>query len=89
MNSETGTKNIIARRAGEELVAVDLSTGDAFSMNVTAADIFEKYRSGESPGEIAAYLNRAYEIDTEAALAEIEELLEALRLAGLLAEGGA
>lgn len=82
--SGKNVKHVVARRMGEETIAVNLTTGDAFSLNLTAADIFEQSRNGETTRQIALYLSSHYDVDADDALREVEKTLKLLTQAGLL-----
>lgn len=68
---------------GEALI-VDLHTGDYFSLNAIATDIWERLQVGQDPDEIATDIADRYAIDAATASADVAELMAHLRDARLL-----
>ena len=59
--------------------------GGALNLNDTAALIYEQLQAGKSAEEAAAALVAAYDITPETALADVQETIDALREAGVMA----
>ena len=59
--------------------------GGALNLNDTAALIYEQLQAGKSAEEAAAALVAAYDITPETALADVQETIESLREAGVMA----
>ncbi len=59
--------------------------GGALNLNDTAALIFEQLQAGKTAEEAAAALVAAYDVSPEKALADVQETIESLREAGVVA----
>ena len=59
--------------------------GGALNLNDTAALIYEQLQAGKSAEEAAAALAAAYDVTPETALADVQETIELLREAGVIA----
>ena len=59
--------------------------GGALNLNDTAALIYEQLQAGKSADEAAAALVAAYDVTPEAALADVQDTIELLREAGVVA----
>ena len=59
--------------------------GGALNLNDTAALIFEQLQAGKSAEEAAAALMAEYDVTPEKALAAVQETIESLREAGVMA----
>ena len=59
--------------------------GGALNLNDTAALIYEQLQAGKSAEEAAAALVAAYDVTPETALADVQETIESLREAGVMA----
>lgn len=59
--------------------------GGALNLNDTAALIYEQLQAGKSAEEAAAALVAAYDITPETALADVQETINSLREAGVMA----
>jgi hypothetical protein len=68
---------------GEALI-VDLHTGDYFSLNPVATDIWERLHVGVEPAEIVADIAEKHGIDAATVGADLDDLLAQLREARLV-----
>lgn len=59
--------------------------GGALNLNDTAALIFEQLQDGKSAEETAAVLTAEYDVTLETALADVQETIDSLREAGVMA----
>ena len=59
--------------------------GGALDLNDTAALIYEQLQAGKTVEETAAALVAKYEVSPETALADVQETIESLREAGVVA----
>ena len=59
--------------------------GGALNLNDTAALIYEQLQAGKSAEEAAAALVAAYDVTPETALADVQETINSLREAGVMA----
>ena len=72
------------RVVDREALIVDLQTGDYFSLNPIATDIWERLHVGQEPAEIATDLAAQYAMEADMVAADVGALLAQLRDAGLL-----
>ena len=59
--------------------------GGALNLNDTAALIYEQLQAGKSAEEAATALVAAYDVTPETALADVQETINSLREAGVMA----
>ena len=59
--------------------------GGALNLNDTAALIYEQLQAGKSVEEAADALMEAYDVTLETALADVQDTIESLREAGVVA----
>ena len=59
--------------------------GGALNLNDTAALIYEQLQAGKSAEEAAAALVAVYDVTPETALADVQETINSLREAGVMA----
>ena len=59
--------------------------GGALNLNDTGALIFEQLQDGKSAEETAAVLTAEYDVTLETALADVQETINSLREAGVVA----
>jgi hypothetical protein len=59
--------------------------GGALNLNDTAALIFEQLQAGKTVEETVSALVAAYDVSPETALADVQETIESLREAGVVA----
>ena len=59
--------------------------GGALNLNDTAALIFEQLQAGKTVEETVAALTEAYDVTLETALADVQETINSLREAGVVA----
>ena len=59
--------------------------GGALNLNDTGALIFEQLQAGKTVEETAAAVVAAYDVTLETALADVQETIESLREAGVMA----
>ena len=59
--------------------------GGALNLNDTAALIFEQLQAGKTVEETGTALVAAYDVTLETALADVQETIESLREAGVVA----
>jgi PqqD family protein of HPr-rel-A system len=71
----------------DEVVVMDLASGDFFSMKDSAKDIWEHIDGTRSRETLIADLARDYGVDAAAITPDVDAFLDRLRDAGLLARG--
>ena len=69
----------------DDLVVYDPRSGQSFVLNATGRLIWSRCDGARSPEAIAAELSAGFGVDGERARFDVDELLESLRVAGLLA----
>lgn len=72
------------RRVGDEAVVLHVPSSVYFSLNDSAAFLWERLAAGESAAEAAEQLELAYEVEPALARRDAAALLEELRGEGLL-----
>lgn len=79
-------EGVIWRRAGEEVIALDLDRSEYLAANETAAAVWEALADGATREELVALLCRRFEVEQRVARADIEQLLATLHSQGLIEE---
>ena len=69
---------VISRDVGDELVLLDVDSGNYFRVNGSGAELWQQLSSGASEGDLIAYLTSEFGIDTELAERDVKVLLAAL-----------
>jgi hypothetical protein len=69
---------VVARRVGDEVLLLDLSTGVYQALNETAARMWSLLQNGDPIESIAATVASEYDIDPESAAADVRALLARL-----------
>ena len=75
--------SVLARQVGDELVLVNMDRNTIFSLNITAARIWELWAEGRSQAEAVDELVLQFDVTRETAEAESARLLAELRREGL------
>ncbi len=76
--------DVLFRQVDEEWVVFDPTANELHILNLSAAVVWSHCTGEMTPGEIAAALGEAYDIDEARALADVAAALERFREAGLL-----
>ncbi|GGS61635.1 hypothetical protein GCM10010156_20360 [Planobispora rosea] len=66
-------------------VLLDQRSGEFWQLNPTAALIIRRLTAGDSPASAAAAVAEEFEVGPDQALADVRELVDELRAAGLVA----
>ena len=77
---------LIWRRAGDDLIVLDLDSSQYLSANDSAAAVWEALADGASREELVALLCRRFEVEEDVARADVDHLLQSLRSEGLIEE---
>ena len=77
-------KGLASRRIAGELFIVDAAGSRLHELNATGSVIWAELAAGRSPGEIAAALAAEFEVEKDAAEADVKEFLKAIAAVGLL-----
>jgi hypothetical protein len=75
--------NLISSVVDDEALILDLDTGNYFSLNPVATEIWTSLKNGHSIDDIATSLAEKYETDSTIVRNDIDELLRELTDAGL------
>jgi len=76
--------NIVWNVVDDEALLLDIETGEYFSLNPVATEIWTRLSEGQSRDTIASMLGEKYEVEPEVIASDIDELLNDLSQAGLL-----
>ena len=79
--------DVASRRLGDEVVLVNLKTNRIFSLSPTGARFWELLSDGKTRPEIEVELLEEYDVSREEVTAEIDALVTALLVEGLVREG--
>jgi Coenzyme PQQ synthesis protein D (PqqD) len=80
-------EGLIWRRAGGEVIALDLDRSQYLAANETAAAVWEALASGATCQELVATLCSRFDVEREVAQADVDRLLDAMRSEGLIEPG--
>jgi hypothetical protein len=72
------------RRAGDELLVLDLARSEYLSANATGSLVWERLAEGATRDELAQALVERFAVDEGQARADVDRLLEQLEAEGLL-----
>lgn len=78
---------VMARKVGDEIVILDLSSGNYFGLNPVGARIWELINEGHSLEHVCEALLAEYDVSREVMESDLARLMEELMDRGLLAEG--
>lgn len=77
---------VVFRATEQGAVLLDTITGEFFGLNPAAAVVWTVLAAGADPGDAVAAVLDAFDIDETAARIDVQELLDAIRERGLIAE---
>jgi hypothetical protein len=77
-------EGLIWRKAGEEVVALDMTRSEYLASNRTAAVLWEALAEDTDPETLVEVLRTHFDVTPEVARADVERLLEWLAGEGLL-----
>ena len=83
MSVNSGTRfqvaqDVQARAFHEELVLLDLSRGEYFSLDAVGAKVWEGLRNGQSVGDVVTFVAAAYDTDVARVEADVKRLVDEL-----------
>ncbi len=81
-------EGLIWRRAGDELIVLDLDSSQYLAANETASAVWEALAGGATREELATMLSARFEVEPEVARADVARLLDSLRSDGLIESAG-
>ncbi len=76
------------RRAGDEVIVLDLETSQYLAANETAAAVWETLAGGATRDELVTMLCARFEVEHPVAVADIDRLLESMQSAGMIEPAG-
>jgi hypothetical protein len=79
--------DVLARRAGDETVLVQVRTSRIYELNRTAAAFWNLLQAGRTKEEIESQLAREFDVDRRSLTAEVEGLIGVLAAEDLVREG--
>ncbi|MFQ5349073.1 MAG: PqqD family protein [Thermoanaerobaculia bacterium] len=82
-------EHVLARKLDDEMVLLNLDSGEYFGLNDTGTRVWELLADGRSRGEVVDCLTEEFEVTAEIASSHVAALCRELLEAGLLAERGA
>jgi hypothetical protein len=71
--------DVLWRVVGEEALLLDTVSGNYFSLDPIATEIWVKLTEGESPEQIAAAMAKKYSIEEDRARNDVDELVAEMR----------
>lgn len=77
---------LIWRRAGDDVIALDLTRSEYLASNATAAVLWEALADGADRDDLVGLLCARFDVLPEVAGADVDRLLSWLRAEGLLEE---
>jgi len=80
-------RDVHSRKFGEELVLLDLTRGEYFSLDELGARIWEELAAGHRIGEVVERLAPQYDVERERFQVDLLALVEELLTRGLLVLG--
>jgi hypothetical protein len=81
-------EHVLSRKLDDEMVLLNLESGEYFGLNDTGTRVWELLSNGRSREEVVACLSDEFEVAPEVASGHVATLCDELLAAGLLAEGG-
>ena len=75
----TTSPNVVWSEVDDEVILLDTSSGDFYSLNETATEVWKGLESNDSVDAIAAHLSAKYGIDVARAAADVSALAEEFR----------
>ncbi len=79
VENERANPNLVWNTFDEEAMILDVSSGDYFSLNPVATDVWNGLHQGQSQEEIVQTIAQKYETDSELVEADVAELIAELR----------
>ncbi len=80
--------HVLSRKLDDEMVLLNLDSGEYFGLNDTGTRVWELLSDGRSREEVVDCLTEEFEVEVETASAHVMTLCSELLEAGLLAERG-
>lgn len=71
--------NALIQRVSDEMVILDIETGQYYTLNEVAADILSLMQAGKNCGQVALCICDSYEVSEEKVNGDITDMLNELR----------
>ena len=81
-------EHVLSRKLDDEMVLLNLDSGEYFGLNDTGTRVWELLTDGRSREEVVDCLKDEFEVTVEVASGHVATLCDELLAAGLLAQGG-
>ena len=81
-------EHVLARKLDDEMVLLNLDSGEYFGLNDTGTRVWELLADGRTRDEVVDRLTEEFEVAADVASTHVTTLCEELLQAGLLARGG-
>ena len=78
------SSEVMARQVGEEVVLLDLASGNYFGLDAVGARIWQLITDGSTPEQVVAALVREYAVEEDTARSDTSRLLAELAAQGLV-----
>ena len=78
------SKEVVFSRLDDELIAIDADAGYCYSLNESAARIWELLEAPASAHSVCGRLRDEYAVDEATCVADVTQTLDGLRTAGLV-----
>jgi hypothetical protein len=82
-------EHVLSRKLDDEMVLLNLDSGEYFGLNDTGTKVWELIADGRSREDVVDTLTKEFAVAAEVASRHVAMLCDQLLEAGLLAEGGA
>ena len=82
-------EHVVSRKLDDEMVLLNLDSGEYFGLNDTGTRVWELLADGRSREEVIDHLIEEFEVEGEVASGHVAALCGELLEAGFLAEGAA
>ena len=79
MESTTASPHLVWSELDDEIIVVDTASGDFFSFNRTATEVWKGLEAGMAPDRIAESLADTYGISRAQAMTDVQDLIREFR----------
>jgi Coenzyme PQQ synthesis protein D (PqqD) len=76
--------NVLARRAADETVLLDLTSETYFGLNAVGSRVWELAQPGASVGAVVTTLLEEFEVERDVLVADVAALLRSMAVSGLV-----
>ncbi|HWI03247.1 MAG TPA: PqqD family protein [Acidimicrobiales bacterium] len=75
--------NVLARSVDDQIVLMNLDTGQCFALNSIAVQIWELLRKGDGPEAVVERLREEYDVEAAILRRDVDDVVDALIEQGL------